>query len=129
MNKDHEKRSDDFTNDKNSNKPSDIPSTQQLNKRNTAIKFTLDQTVGAAFNTILFIAGMDLLRGKPYQMVRQDCMDDFWPLIFAAQKLWPAVSIISFVVVPVQYRTRFGSIVGVFWGAYLSYRSCSGASR
>lgn len=36
---------------------------KQLNVRNTAIKFGLDQTVGALFNTVVFLAGMAALRG------------------------------------------------------------------
>lgn len=32
--------------------------------RNTLIKFSLDQTLGALFNTVAFIAGQGMLRGK-----------------------------------------------------------------
>lgn len=48
------------------------------------------------------------------------CYQDTLPLIFAGQKLWPAVSIISFTLVPLEYRTAFGGIVGIGWGIYLS---------
>lgn len=92
----------------------------QLNLKNTAIKFALDQTVGATFNTILFIAGIALLRGQGLDVVQAKVKEEFWPLIFASQKLWPAVSVISFTLIPVERRMLFGSIVGFFWGAYLS---------
>lgn len=36
---------------------------QAANVRNVLIKFLLDQTVGAAYNTVSFIAGMGVLRG------------------------------------------------------------------
>lgn len=91
-----------------------------LNIKNTAIKFCLDQTVGAAVNTILFIAGIALLRGHSLESIQQDIQDQFWPMIFAGQKLWPMVSLLNFTVVPFEYRTLFGSIVGLFWGIYLS---------
>ena len=45
---------------------------------------------------------------------------DFLPLLFAGQKLWPAVSLISFTLIPVERRTVFGGIVGVGWGIFLS---------
>jgi hypothetical protein len=36
----------------------------KVNIRNTVIKFALDQTLGATFNTIFFIAGIGALKGK-----------------------------------------------------------------
>ena len=41
-------------------------------------------------------------------------------------KLWPMVSIFNFTMVPVEYRTVVGSVVGLFWGIYLSLISSSG---
>jgi len=42
---------------------------KRLNVRNTAIKFALDQTLGAVINTVLFIAGMGMLRGAPTEQI------------------------------------------------------------
>lgn len=96
---------------------------KKLNIQNTAIKFMLDQTFGAAANTILFIVGIALLQGRSFDQGIQECKDGFWPLIRASQRLWPFVSIINLVFVPVERRMIFGSIVGVFWGIFLSFLS------
>jgi len=93
---------------------------KRLSVKNTAIKFSLDQTLGAAANTVLFLAGIALLRGQSWAFIQSQVSEQFWPMIFAGQKLWPAVSVLSFTVVPFEYRTLFGSIVGLFWGVYLS---------
>ena len=45
---------------------------------------------------------------------------DLLPILFAGQKLWPAVSIVSFTLVPLEYRTMFGGIVGIGWNVFLS---------
>ncbi|KAK3056616.1 hypothetical protein LTR09_002409 [Extremus antarcticus] len=103
-----------------------IKSEKRLNVTNTAIKFGLDQTIGATVNTLLFIAGIDLLRGRSFDAATADCQTQFWPLIFAGLKLWPIVSITNFTLVPVQYRVVVGSVVGLFWGIYLSLISSSG---
>lgn len=95
-------------------------SPRQLNVKNTAIKFALDQTVGAAVNTVLFIAGIGLIRGQSLNFVLKDVQEQFWPMIFAGQKLWPLVSILCFTLVPLQYRMLVGNIAGVIWGVYLS---------
>ena len=92
---------------------------RKLNLKNTLKKFALDQTLGAAINTVLFIAGIALLRGQSLTHVQSSVQQKFWPMIFAGQKLWPAVSLLSFTVIPVERRTLFGGIVGVFWGVYL----------
>ncbi|EME88319.1 uncharacterized protein MYCFIDRAFT_55315 [Pseudocercospora fijiensis CIRAD86] len=100
--------------------------TKKLSLKNTAIKFTLDQTLGSAINTVLFIAGIALLRGQSLDTVYTNIQQQFWPMIFAGQKLWPAVSILSFAVIPLEHRMLFGSVAGLFWGVYLSLVSGSG---
>lgn len=46
--------------------------------------------------TLLFIAGIALLRGQTFSSALQDVQEQFWPMIFAGQKLWPAVSSCAF---------------------------------
>lgn len=93
---------------------------KKLNIKNTGIKFALDQTLGAAANTVMFIAGISMLRGQSSSQIIANVQEEFFPLLSAGQKLWPAVSIISFTLVPVERRTVFGGIVGVGWGVFLS---------
>ncbi|KAK4569534.1 hypothetical protein LTR86_003297 [Recurvomyces mirabilis] len=114
------------------NTPSTVSGQQEkvkrsLNLRNTAIKFSLDQALGAAANTVLFIAGIALLRGHTLASIQADVQQQFWPMIFAGQKLWPLVSILQFTVVPFEWRTLVGSFVGLLWGVYLSL--ISGGSK
>ncbi|KAF2211602.1 hypothetical protein CERZMDRAFT_42962 [Cercospora zeae-maydis SCOH1-5] len=92
------------------------------------IKFTLDQTIGATVNTILFIAGIALLRGQNMQSISDHVRTKFWPMTLAGQKLWPAVSILSFTVIPLEKRMLFGSVAGLIWGVYLSLAAGSSTS-
>jgi hypothetical protein len=111
--------------EKRSNSKDAPPTQTSLNVRNTAIKFFLDQTLGAAINTLLFIAGIDAMRGRPMGTIAANCRKGFWPLVFAGLKLWPLVSILNFTLVPLEYRIMVGSTVGLFWGVYLSLMSSS----
>ncbi|KAL1620537.1 hypothetical protein SLS56_009610 [Neofusicoccum ribis] len=88
--------------------------------KNVFMKFLLDQTVGGVVNTVLFIAGMKALNGAGSQEIKVAVQEGLWPIFLAGTKLWPAVSLISFTMVPVDKRVLFGSIVGVAWGVYLS---------
>lgn len=95
----------------------------RLNIRNTAAKFLLDQSFGAAANTVIFIMGIALLQGRGIEQGARECRENFWTLIRAGHKLWPLVSIVSLTMVPVEHRMIFGSIVGVGWGIFLSFFS------
>ncbi|EME49155.1 hypothetical protein DOTSEDRAFT_84602 [Dothistroma septosporum NZE10] len=99
---------------------------RKLNVKNTAIKFSLDQTLGAAVNTVLFIAGIALIRGQSAATIQQDLSDKFWEMIFAGQRMWPAVCIANFTLVPLEYRMLVASIAGLFWNVYLSLQAGSG---
>jgi protein Mpv17 len=104
------------------------------------IKFGLDQTVGAAFNIPLFLATMEVLKlqglrnissviQKVYSSERGyinfilTIFQDAWSIYLAGLKLWPAVSIVSFAAIPVEQRVIFGSIAGVIWNVYLSFKA------
>lgn len=74
----------------------------------------------------MFIAGIALLRGQSLDSMLADVQQKFWPMTFTGQKLWPAVSILSFAVIPLEQRMLFGAVAGLFWGIYLSLVSGSG---
>lgn len=121
---------------------------KRLHKTNTAVKFTLDQTVGAIVNSYLFIAGIGALKGKDSFTIWADCQrvsfacdkkslllvlllfetcrltirhkQDVWPLMTSGWKLWPLVSLLCFTIVPLNRRVLVGSTIGVFWGVFLS---------
>lgn len=43
--------------------------------------------------------------------------------MLAGYKLWPAFSVVSFTLVPVERRTLLGSLVGFGWGVFLALRA------
>ncbi|KAF4549940.1 Mpv17/PMP22-like protein 4 [Elsinoe fawcettii] len=97
------------------------PGKKKLNKTNTAIKWVLDQTFGAVLNTAAFVGGMLLLRGeRDWAVIGEAVRTETWPLMVAGQKLWPLFSVVSFTLIPLEYRTLAGGIVGTGWGVYLS---------
>ncbi|KAM3511179.1 hypothetical protein MY11210_005169 [Beauveria gryllotalpidicola] len=129
-------------------KTDDKPAPPALSKRNTAIKFLLDQTVGAAVNTLLFSTFTRSLRMASahaprvtnvskavsywvspgavdfslidFDVVWAESQEEFWPLVAAGYKLWPAVSLVNFTLVrSVQGRNLVGALAGLIWGIYI----------
>lgn len=45
--------------------------------------------------------------------------------MLAGYKLWPAVSLLNYTVVPMEKRVVVGSLVGLGWGIYLAMRSAN----
>lgn len=111
---------------KSANEKPITPNTNATSKTNVLIKFLLDQTFGALFNTLMFLAYIAYTNaaqqgsGDAWGAVAQDCVDKTWPMMKDGYKFWPAISLISFLWVPVDKRVVFGCSVGVVWGIYLS---------
>lgn len=93
----------------------------QLSISNTIIKFLLDQTIGAALNTIAFSLVFAGFRGANFEQALQITRQDFWGLIIAGLKLWPLVNIVNFTLVKnVQTRQLVSGLASVGWGIYLT---------
>jgi hypothetical protein len=122
---------------KKAGKPVEVK--KAVNVQNILIKFVCDQTIGAAFNIPIFLASIGLAKGQGVDQIvstiqkvstssREDtaCSDhakDALSIYIAGAKLWPAVSLISFIAIPVERRVIFGSIAGVIWNIYLSLKA------
>ncbi|KAJ5109915.1 hypothetical protein N7532_002560 [Penicillium argentinense] len=106
--------------DKTCAKPAEKDGEASFKVRNTIAKIIIDQVVGGAWNTVLFITVMGMLRGLDMQDIQSQILQDFWPIMIAGFKLWPFVSILNFTVVPPSQRLLVGSLFGVIWGIYLS---------
>ncbi|KAJ4199324.1 hypothetical protein NW759_016150 [Fusarium solani] len=121
----------------------------KFNVRNALVKTMLDQTAGAAVNTFLFSIFMHALKAaiaRPAGLkasgqtatfsfsgsaINYDCVDwslvlaraqaEFFPLLMAGWKLWPAVSLTNFVFIKtVEGRNLLSGLAGVGWGIYIS---------
>ncbi|KAK5442007.1 hypothetical protein LTS15_011165 [Exophiala xenobiotica] len=93
---------------------------QTLSVTNTIAKFVLDQSIGAAFNTLLFITMINLFRGAGYDKIVTAVQRDFRTMMIAGYKFWPLVSILNLSVVPVEQRMLVGGLAGLAWGVYVS---------
>ncbi|UNI24081.1 hypothetical protein JDV02_009857 [Purpureocillium takamizusanense] len=120
-----------------------------LSLRNTLAKFLLDNTLGAAVNTLLFSTFTHALRAAMHpapritslvaavhHWTRSGAIDfaavdgqavwaaaraEFWPIVLAGVRFWPLVSIANFTVVrTVEGRNLVGCLAGVAWGVYMS---------
>ncbi|KAH8169948.1 mpv17 / PMP22 family protein [Sarocladium implicatum] len=116
---------------------------------NTLIKFILDQSIGAALNTLAFTtffsaihmamdpapritspfkaanywvqAGAIDFGRVDYGRVWEESKLQMLPIMKAGWKLWPAVSLVNFTMLTtVEARGLVGGLAGIGWGIYMS---------
>jgi protein Mpv17 len=96
-------------------------SEKSFSMRNTTLKFILDQTVGAALNTIAFSASMALFRGANLAEIIRSVRRDFWPLMTAGLTVWPLFNLLCYIYIrSVSMRMLVGSLASMAWAVYIT---------
>ena len=44
-----------------------------------------------------------------------------WPTLLTGWKVWPFISFINFMFVPMPFQVAFINVVSIFWSTYMSY--------
>ncbi|KAH7039693.1 vacuolar membrane protein [Microdochium trichocladiopsis] len=84
-----------------------------------------DQLVFAPFGLAVFFTVMTVAEGGGKRAVTNKLRDMYVPTLKANYLVWPAVQIINFRLMPVQFQLPFVSTVGIAWTAYLSLTNSS----
>ncbi|GCB22478.1 protein sym1 [Aspergillus awamori] len=100
-----------------------------LTKRNPSIpalkRVCVDQLMFAPFGLACFFSFMTVAEGGGRRALTRKFQDVYLPTLKANFVLWPAVQILNFRVVPIQFQIPFVSSVGIAWTAYLSLTNSS----
>lgn len=89
-------------------------------------KTAIDQLVWAPLMTVLFLAFLTTLEGRP-DAVLSVIHAKLVPIYLANLGIWPIWHIINFRYVPPEQRILFNNLVAVAWTTYLSF-SCGGGA-
>ncbi|KAG2385977.1 hypothetical protein C9374_003126 [Naegleria lovaniensis] len=88
---------------------------------NAARQMFVDQTIFAPFALFQFLAYMGTIEGKSFDSILEKMKQDMWPTLIVNWYIWPAVQMLNFTLVPLQYRVLFVNSVSILWNAYLSH--------
>ncbi|OJD18851.1 hypothetical protein AJ78_01184 [Emergomyces pasteurianus Ep9510] len=88
-------------------------------------RVAMDQLIFAPVGLVCFFTFMTVAEGGGRRAVVRKLQDVYTPTLRANFMLWPAVQIINFRVVPIQFQIPFVSTVGIAWTAYLSLANSS----
>lgn len=105
---------------------STFPITKQAAFLPAMKRVAADQLIFAPFGVAAFFTAMTLAEGGGKQGVKQKMKDMYFPTLKANYVLWPAVQVVNFRLMPVQFQLPFVSTVGIAWTAYLSLTNAAG---
>ncbi|GAA5826174.1 hypothetical protein JCM5353_003833 [Sporobolomyces roseus] len=88
-----------------------------------------DQVGMAPISLFIFLFSMSLLEGLNGEETREKIRNNYWPILFVNWQVWPLLQLINFRYVPLKYRVPFGSILGILWTGFLSFRTAPNASQ
>jgi Mpv17 / PMP22 family. len=85
------------------------------------ISLFFDQTIFAIMGTAGFFFFMDYLDHGNVTKSVANVKEKLWPTMITNWKVWPALNLINFTLIPVQFRVLYNNIFGVLWNSYLSF--------
>ncbi|KAL1879869.1 hypothetical protein Daus18300_001708 [Diaporthe australafricana] len=83
-------------------------------------RVAMDQIIFAPFGVACFFSVMTVAEGGGRRAVMSKLRDMYVPTLKANYAVWPAVQVINFRLMPVQFQLPFVSTIGIAWTAYLS---------
>ncbi|GFU54388.1 hypothetical protein NPIL_471101 [Nephila pilipes] len=89
-------------------------------------KMVPDQLLFTPFFLGCFLTVSGLLQLQPWSVIKVKINEEYFEVLKTNYMLWPAAQLITFYVIPLQYRIIFVSFVALLWNTYLaSQANCS----
>jgi len=88
-------------------------------------RVAFDQFMFAPVGLGCFFTFMTIAEGGGKRAITRKFQDVYVPALKANYMVWPAVQILNFRVMPIQFQIPFVSTIGIAWTAYLSLTNSS----
>jgi len=88
-------------------------------------RVAFDQFLFAPVGLACFFTFMTVAEGGGRKQLGKKFADVYVPALKANYVVWPAVQMLNFRVMPLQFQIPFVSTVGIAWTAYLSLTNAS----
>ncbi|KAJ1726501.1 hypothetical protein LPJ61_005140 [Coemansia biformis] len=92
-----------------------------------AKRVAADQIIYAPAGIAAFFTAMALMEGHGTDVATARLRERFGPTLAANYAVWPAVQAVNLGVIPPVFRVPFGSVVGIFWNAFMSWTNARAA--
>lgn len=94
------------------------------NTKTSALKKVfVDQVIFAPFFLATILGVIGIVQGNSIEDIKRKLDHDYMDVLKNNYKLWPAVQLCNFYLVPLQYQVLTVQCVAVFWNTYISWKS------
>lgn len=95
----------------------------QNKKADTLKKLALDQMIFAPSFIAILIGSIGSLQGSTPKEIKTKLVREYPDLLIANYKLWPAVQLLNFYFIPLNYQVLLVQIVAVAWNTFVSFKT------
>ncbi|KAK6633264.1 hypothetical protein RUM44_003865 [Polyplax serrata] len=85
-------------------------------------KVTVDQLMFAPAFLVVIMTVVSAVQGNSVREINDKIALDYTDVLISNYKLWPAVQLLNFYMVPLNYQVLTVQIVAIFWNTYLSWK-------
>ncbi|CAG9771996.1 unnamed protein product [Ceutorhynchus assimilis] len=89
----------------------------------TLKKVACDQLIFAPSFLVVFVTNLNLMNGKSFSHIKKELEANYTDIVVANWKLWPAVQLVNFYLVPLNYQVLLVQGVAIVWNTYLSWKT------
>jgi hypothetical protein len=80
----------------------------------------LDAIIFSPVTVSGYFAVRSILEGSGWKGIREKLSTRLFTTVMGAWKFWPAVNIVNFSIVPLEFRVLYMNVLSVFWSGYLT---------
>ncbi|UMM19276.1 hypothetical protein L5515_014950 [Caenorhabditis briggsae] len=86
-------------------------------------RMSIDQFMFSPFFNAIILVNLRLLEGFSFSKSVDKMKNDWYDVYTSSLRLWPAVQLINFYFVPLNYRVILIQVVAFFWNSWLSFKT------
>ncbi|KAI4465855.1 peroxisomal membrane protein 2 pxmp2 mpv17 [Holotrichia oblita] len=86
-------------------------------------KVALDQLCFAPCMMFVFLTTLNTLQRNPWEETKRHIKANYVDIMIANYKVWPAIQLMNFYIIPTYYQLLLVQAVALFWNTYLAWKT------